>query len=186
LLLLPSNAAGPVSAWVAVLQQKQATPVDSVVVASPPPGGVAPLAVTFPVAVRGHSAVPRTADFRHSIHGTIECLTCHSAPVTLAPSAAVATCRDCHDDHHAADRACSACHVIANAKAGHPTPAVAHQRCDACHAGATVARLAPTRSLCATCHATQASNHFDRRECTTCHFLTEPGAYRPRLTTRPG
>ena len=74
---------------------------------------------------------------------------------------------------------------LADAKAAHPSPGAAHQRCDACHTGTTVAQLTPTRTFCATCHAPKATNHFDQKQCTTCHFLVEPGAYRARLTTPP-
>ena len=39
---------------------------------------------------------------------------------------------------------------------------------------------------CATCHAAKAADHYPQRECSTCHFLTEPGAYRGKLTKSSG
>ena len=28
----------------------------------------------------------------------------------------------------------------------------------------------PTRTFCSTCHVPKATDHYDQRECTTCHF----------------
>ena len=145
----------------------------------------APIPTTVTVTVAGRQPAARPVDFVHSRHTAQPCLACHTTPVTLAPSPAVAQCKDCHTEHHAADRTCSACHAVADAKAAHPNPEAAHQRCDACHTGATVAQLTPTRTFCATCHAPKAANHYDQKQCTTCHFLVEPGAYRAKLTTPP-
>jgi hypothetical protein len=75
--------------------------------------------------------------------------------------------------------------VLAEPKAAHTTLEVSHQRCDACHTAATVARLTPTRTFCATCHTTKATDHYEPRECTVCHFLADPGAYRAKLTAAP-
>jgi hypothetical protein len=119
------------------------------------------------------------------VHTTPTCVECHTTPVTLAPSPAKAQCRDCHDEHHGIDRTCSACHTIAEPGVGHTTLEVAHQRCDACHTGTTVARLTPTRSFCSTCHAAKEKDHYDQRECTVCHFLAEPAAYRVKIMTAP-
>ena len=143
----------------------------------------ATIQTTLAVTVPGRQPAARPVNFQHSTHASKTCATCHTTPVTLAPSPQVAQCKDCHTDHHAADRTCSACHTVANAKAGHPTPEVAHQRCDACHTATTVASLTPTRTFCATCHAPQATNHYDQKQCSTCHFLAEPAVYRSKLTS---
>lgn len=139
--------------------------------------------MTVTVTVPGHAPNPRPVDFLHARHASRSCVECHTTPVTLEPEPAKAQCRDCHSDHHAANRTCSACHRLADPKAPHQNLEAAHQRCDACHTATTVARLTPTRTFCATCHPQKATNHYDRKECTTCHFLAEPNAYRAKLTT---
>ena len=140
-----------------------------------------PRAATVTVAVRGREPRPRPVDFLHARHERRSCIECHTTPVSLAPPRAV--CQECHVEHHAAGQTCASCHAMPRPKAGHPTLEAAHQRCDACHTPATVARLTPTRSFCSTCHVPQSKDHYDRKECTSCHFLTEPGAYRQKLTT---
>ena len=145
----------------------------------------APKAVTVSVAVPGHQPVPRPVDFLHARHTAQTCVGCHTTPVSLAPSPAIAQCKDCHTEHHVVDRTCSACHAVSDPKAAHKSLEVAHQRCDACHTATTVAQLTPTRNFCSTCHTKQATNHFQQKECTTCHMLTEPGGYRSKLTTPP-
>ena len=144
----------------------------------------APQTMSAIVTVPGHSPRPRPVEFRHSTHAGKSCLECHTTPVSLAPSPAKAVCKDCHEDHHAAGQNCTTCHAIAQPGAAHPTLEIAHQRCDACHTATTVARLTPTRSFCSTCHATKAKNHFDAKECTVCHFLADPAAYRSKLVSR--
>lgn len=146
----------------------------------------APQKVTVTVAVPGHSPVPRPVDFFHARHASRKCVDCHTAPVTLAPAPAIAQCKNCHDEHHAAGRTCSSCHTLADPKAAHASLEVAHQRCDACHTATTVAQLTPTRTFCSTCHATKAADHYAPKECTTCHFLSEPGSYRGKLTKSSG
>jgi hypothetical protein len=140
---------------------------------------------TLTIAVQGHTPNTRSVDFLHSAHPSQACLTCHTTRVTLAAPPAVAQCRDCHVEHHAVDRSCASCHAVADPAAGHATLEQAHTRCDACHTQTTVARLTPTRSFCATCHTAQSTGHYDERQCTTCHFLAEPGAYRAKLTSAP-
>jgi hypothetical protein len=144
----------------------------------------APKLVTATVAVPGHHPKPRPVEFLHTLHSKKTCVECHTTPVTLAPGPAKAACRECHEDHHAAGRSCSLCHAVAQPKAAHRTLEAAHQRCDACHTATTVARLTPTRSLCSTCHTEKAKNHYDAKECTVCHFLADPAAYRSRLVTQ--
>jgi len=146
----------------------------------------APRKVTVAVAVPGHAPTPRPVDFLHTRHADRKCVECHTAPVTLAPVPAIAQCTSCHDQHHAEGRTCSSCHTLADPKAAHATLEVAHQRCDACHTPATVAQLTPTRTFCSTCHTAKAAKHYDQKECTACHFLTEPGTYRAKLTKSSG
>jgi hypothetical protein len=134
------------------------------------------------VTVPNNPPRPRPVEFLHSVHAKKQCLECHTTPVTLAPTAAKASCRDCHEDHHAAGRSCSSCHRLADPKAAHKTLEAAHQRCDACHTNTTVARLTPTRSFCSTCHTAKATGHYDTKECSTCHFLADPASLRPNLT----
>ncbi len=143
----------------------------------------APKLATLTVTVHGREPNPRPVDFLHAQHGTRSCVECHTTPVTLAPPRTV--CQDCHREHHATGPTCSGCHKLAEPKAAHATLEIAHQRCDACHAATTVSRLTPTRSFCATCHVTKARDHYDRRECTVCHFLAEPEVQRARLITPP-
>jgi hypothetical protein len=140
---------------------------------------------TMTVTVPGHDPRPRPVDFFHAMHAKRACLECHTTPVTLALSTAQAQCKDCHSDHHAAGRNCSACHTAADPKLAHQSLETAHQRCDACHTATTIAELTPTRSFCSTCHAQKAKGHYDQKECSVCHFLAEPGTYRSRLITTP-
>lgn len=142
-----------------------------------------PKPATLTVTVPGRQPLPRTVEFLHERHETRTCVECHTTPVTLAPAPAV--CLDCHVEHHAAGRSCSSCHRLVAPTEAHTTLEAAHQRCDACHTPATVARLTPTRSFCATCHAPKARNHYDARECTSCHFLAEPPEYRTKLLSPP-
>ena len=149
-----------------------------------PPELAPPQPAIVTVAIRGNDPKARPVDFLHSTHPQ-SCTQCHTSPVTLAPKARL--CQDCHTDHHAEGRTCASCHATGTIKAGHPTLQAAHTQCDACHSSATVARLAPTRSFCGTCHATYVRDHYPRKECTSCHFLADPAGYRPKLMSgRPG
>jgi hypothetical protein len=145
----------------------------------------APKPATVTVTVPGRSPRPRPVDFVHSQHTSRSCTECHSTPVTLATSAEKALCKDCHTEHHGAGQTCATCHKVTDAKAGHVNLEVAHQRCDACHTVTSVAKLTPTRTFCGTCHVPKMVRHYEPRECTTCHFLTEPATYRAKLITRP-
>lgn len=142
-----------------------------------------PKSVTVTIRVPGRDPNPRAVDFLHSKHTSRTCVECHTTPVTLAPSPATVQCQACHVEHHAPGPTCSNCHRIADPKAEHGVPAFDHQRCDACHTAQSIARLTPTRTFCATCHLPRATEHYDTRECTVCHFLAEPSAYRGRLLT---
>ena len=141
-----------------------------------------PKQATLTVTVPGRQPNPRPVEFLHSVHDTRSCVECHTTPVSLTPAPAV--CLSCHVEHHAAGRSCSTCHRIAEPRAEHRTLEAAHQRCDACHTATTIARLTPTRTFCGTCHAAKTKNHYEPRECSTCHLLADPGAYRSRLVTQ--
>lgn len=144
-----------------------------------------PKPVTVTVTVANHAPRPRTVNFLHSWHKSKACTDCHTTPVTLEPPASKVQCQDCHSDHHAAGRACSVCHQIADPRVEHKPLEAAHQQCDACHTASTIAQLVPTRSLCSTCHASKAATHYPQKECTVCHFLADPATYRAKLLTRP-
>ena len=144
-----------------------------------------PKQLTATVTVPGHPPRPRPVEFVHAIHSKRQCVDCHTTPVSLAPSPAKAACRDCHDDHHDAGKTCSSCHAITQPKGSHKNVEAAHQRCDACHTATTIARLTPTRSFCGACHAEKTERHYPQKECTLCHFLADPAAYRSRIVTQP-
>lgn len=144
-----------------------------------------PKQLTATVTVAGHPPRPRPVVFLHSIHTPSRaCVDCHTTPVTLAPPPAKATCRDCHESHHAKGRECSACHSVTQPKTAHSNIQFSHQRCDACHTPTTIAKLTPTRSFCSTCHTTKSTEHYPQKECTVCHFLTEPDTFKASLMTR--
>lgn len=132
------------------------------------------------VTVQGTPTRIGPAAFDHETHRSRECRECHTTPVTMAPAAEARTCVSCHEDHHAAERNCSGCHVGQGLQAGHVRPAEPHAECDACHEPQTIARLTPTRSLCATCHEAQRT-HYPDRECTACHFQSSPATFRQHL-----
>jgi len=137
--------------------------------------------VTVQVAVPKHQPRPRTVAFAHSEHSGLSCVQCHTVPVSLAPESKVERCLTCHDDHHATNRDCAACHQTAEIDDVHALPVDAHAGCVQCHQSATVARLTPTRSFCLTCHSPKV-DHYAPTECTECHFQASPEAYRPHLS----
>jgi hypothetical protein len=135
------------------------------------------------VTVPDQAARVRPVAFAHPTHDALTCVTCHLSPVTLAPPESVRQCADCHGEHHARGRTCATCHHTDQLTTAHQDDVRAsHQRCDACHTASTVAMLTPDRSFCLTCHQPQDSDHYPRRECTTCHFLQSPEGFRPHLT----
>jgi cytochrome c nitrite reductase small subunit len=141
----------------------------------------APESVTVKVAVSGAPARAHPARFDHAQHRDTPCLTCHVTPVTLAPAPPVASCKSCHDDHHAAGRRCDACHALDDAgREAHALTERAHIACDACHTPEIVAGLTPDRAFCITCHADQ-RRHYAARECTVCHFQAPPDAVKRLL-----
>ena len=140
-----------------------------------------PMPVTMRVGVPRQEPRSREVGFEHGEHAEIACVKCHTQPVSLEPDADVATCAACHDDHHVARRDCASCHRTDQVIQAHEPPVDAHQRCDQCHTPATVASLEPDRSFCLACHP-QEVDHYEQKECSTCHLQAEPGEYRPRLT----
>jgi hypothetical protein len=140
-----------------------------------------PMPVTVRVTVPQHEPRPRDVDFAHAEHADIACAKCHTTPVSLKPETAVATCAACHEDHHVARQDCASCHRTENVMEAHRPPVDAHQACDQCHTSTTVSALEPTRTFCLACHPSE-TDHYEQRECSTCHLQAEPGEYRARLT----
>jgi hypothetical protein len=136
--------------------------------------------VTISVAAAGKPARQRPVDFAHEKHHDVECLKCHTAPVYLTAADSVKSCNACHADHHEAGRDCATCHRTTAITEPHALPVMAHVKCDACHTTAKVATLEPKRTFCLTCHAPE-QDHYPPAECTSCHFLTSPAGYQPRL-----
>jgi hypothetical protein len=145
----------------------------------------APRPVQVAVAVPKHDRRRRTVQFPHAKHDSLACAGCHVTPVSLEPADSARTCTGCHASHHAEARDCSACHRTGAITAPHRMPVQAHTSCDACHTRATVARLVPTRSFCLACHQPQ-QDHYQPKECSTCHFQRTPAELQPRLTRAGG
>ncbi len=141
-----------------------------------------PESVTVRVVVSGSPARKHPARFDHTLHRSTPCLDCHTTAVTLEAAPPVASCKSCHDDHHAAGRRCNACHAADADEAVevHTPPERAHVACDACHTPEIVARLVPDRAFCVTCHGEQ-NRHYVAQECTVCHFQAPPEAAKALL-----
>ncbi len=152
-----------------------------------PPSLAAPRPASVRVAVGDRAPRVRTAAFDHAVHGAVDCGACHSPDAARTVRAEAGSCADCHGDHHRAERTCAACHSGPQVAAAHASQAGAHGACNACHDAATIAALTPDRPFCLTCHGEQSSHYAggagDARTCTGCHFLSEPEAYRARLTS---
>jgi len=123
----------------------------------------------------------RPVVFDHSEHSRVQCVQCHTVPVSLDAEPRVEACVACHEDHHVVDRDCAACHQNPGINAAHARPVEGHASCDQCHAPEIVAELVPTRSFCLTCHSSSV-DHYPAKQCTECHFLESPEAYRRHLT----
>jgi hypothetical protein len=136
--------------------------------------------VSVVVAVPQQPPRSRPVVFEHSEHSQVQCVQCHTVPVSLDAKPEVEACVACHDDHHAVDRNCAACHQNPGISAAHARPVEGHSRCAECHAAGTVAELMPTRSFCLTCHSSTV-DHYPAKQCTECHFLESPEAYRRHL-----
>ncbi len=135
--------------------------------------------VTITVPDRAPRARPVTFTHRGP-HEKLACRDCHKTEVTNLPAADVVTCQACHDRHHGNPTTCSTCHTATDLQAVHARPIEAHRACDECHTARIVAELVPTRNLCVTCHRTKA-DHYPAKQCTVCHFLSDPESYRVHL-----
>ena len=143
-----------------------------------------PASATVTVAVEAATPAPppraREVPFSHPVHAALDCAGCHVTRVTLAPADSVAACTACHVSHHEPARTCAACHRTEATLPAHAALDDAHAACASCHVSAVVARLEPMRTFCLGCHSASA-DHYAPRECSTCHFQSEPAALRPRL-----
>jgi len=139
-----------------------------------------PRPVSVAVSVPDHPSRSRAVEFEHPEHSRVKCVQCHTAPVSLATDPKVEGCVSCHQDHHQADRDCASCHQNPAISSAHASPVAAHSGCNQCHASETISALVPTRSFCLTCHA-RSVDHYPAKQCTACHFLESPEAYRRHL-----
>jgi predicted CXXCH cytochrome family protein len=128
---------------------------------------------------RGAPDRARTVAFSHAGHTSVTCGTCHTAPVTLAPSPQAVQCQGCHVQHHEAGRDCAACHRSATSDTAHTR--ASHVDCTTCHQQATtLALLTPNRAFCLGCHDAKV-DHQAPTECSACHLLATPAEFRPQL-----
>jgi hypothetical protein len=121
--------------------------------------------------------------FEHAVHVRAACTQCHTTPVSLKPEPRAEACVSCHDDHHTGQTNCAACHRTAQISDAHAPPVDAHAGCGDCHQQSTVTELSPRRSFCLTCHSTSV-DHYAPKECSQCHLLSSPDAYRAHLLGR--
>ena len=135
------------------------------------------------VTVPNHAPRARPVIFEHSRHVRVACQECHSIPVSLEPEPRAEACVACHDDHHTAEANCAACHRTPQITVAHIAPVDAHAGCAACHDQSTVTELIPRRQFCLTCHSSSV-DHYAPKECSQCHFLSSPEAYRGHLLGR--
>lgn len=135
-----------------------------------------PVRVTMAMTLRPeNSPRSRSVPFSHPQHREVQCERCHTSTSAVRQ---VATCGSCHEDHHTERAAgCTDCHAT-GAQAKHTRDD--HLRCTSCHVRQTVARLSPTRTLCLTCHVTQAK-HEPGKECSTCHMQATPQQLKQRI-----
>jgi hypothetical protein len=139
--------------------------------------------LTVQVAVPNHAPRPRPVVFEHAPHKRLACVQCHTAPVSLEPGSRAKACVACHDQHHTGSASCAACHRTAQIIETHRGPRDTHAGCGECHDQSTVGELVPTRSFCLTCHSSSV-DHYTPTECSQCHFLASPEAYRAHLAGR--
>lgn len=138
------------------------------------------IAVTMPLKLTQRGApTSRTVAFDHRLHGKVDCATCHASRPDVRN---VASCSNCHQNHHEQATQCSACH---GTTAHDAHKAADHLNCTACHARQTVALLTPNRAFCATCHADRA-NHKPGRECSSCHMQSTPAELKKKILSGAG
>jgi Class III cytochrome C family len=121
----------------------------------------------------------RKVAFEHARHASLTCVTCHTTPVTLAPTRG---CETCHDKHHTPEVVCRSCHAPPDS-AAHAR--AAHLGCagSGCHSAAGTASLLPMRNVCLACHQDK-ENHKPGQDCAKCHQVDwKPNVANP---TRPG
>ncbi|MCH8935273.1 MAG: hypothetical protein IIB90_06075 [Gemmatimonadetes bacterium] len=141
----------------------------------------APVLASIRVQTGEHPTHVRDVGFDHGMHQTVQCVSCHVVPVTLAAASPTKNCVDCHGDHHTANRDCVSCHVGDDYYQPHAPPADAHTGCNTCHDPATIETLLPDQLFCLTCHQTQ-KEHYPDGECTQCHLQASPEEFRGKLT----
>lgn len=139
--------------------------------------------LTVEIAVPKHPPRRRPVVFEHTTHGKLACAQCHTTPVSLEAEPRAKACIACHNEHHTTQTSCSACHRTAQIIQAHVQPVDAHGGCVECHDQSTVAQLTPGRSFCLTCHSSSV-DHFAPKECSQCHLLSSPEAYRAHLSGR--
>jgi hypothetical protein len=139
--------------------------------------------LTVQVAVPKHAPRSRPVVFEHSEHAQVACAQCHTTPVSLQPEPRAQECIACHDDHHTDQTNCAACHRTAQITQAHAAPVDAHAGCGECHDQSTVTQLIPRRPFCLSCHSSSV-DHYASKECSQCHFLSSPEAYRSHLLAR--
>ncbi|MDE3171549.1 MAG: hypothetical protein KGN74_00625, partial [Gemmatimonadota bacterium] len=125
----------------------------------------------------GAPAARRVA-FRHDIHGTLACASCH---VSRADVKRVAECATCHASHHEQAADCTACHGT-GVRASHTVGN--HLACAQCHAVQTVRLLTGNRAFCLGCHVDR-RDHHPAQECAPCHLQMTPAEVRARILGRP-
>jgi hypothetical protein len=145
------------------------------------PGSIADsLPLTIAIAAAGKPPHPRSVGFRHAVHDSVSCVSCHTQPVSLLPSDSTATCQACHARHHEDGRRCATCHRSATMRSVHARQDRTHAACDDCHTSTAIAPLNPGRTFCLACHE-DGVDHYRDRECSSCHLGASPAAFRPRL-----
>lgn len=114
----------------------------------------------------------RVMAFPHQVHGAIDCSSCHTEGIALAPPADL-DCQSCHDDHHTAESDCASCHRVAPVSA-HP-PSEGHVTCSGagCHERVPFEGVPRTRAFCLGCHQ-DLRDHEPERTCADCHTLPAP------------
>ena len=139
--------------------------------------------LTVEVTVPKHAPRARPVVFAHSAHVEVTCTQCHTTPVSLEPEPRAKACVACHDEHHSRQTDCAACHRTVQITQAHVAPVDAHAGCTDCHGQSTVTKLVPGRSFCLSCHSSNV-DHYVPKECSQCHLLSSPEAYRAHLLRR--
>jgi nitrate/TMAO reductase-like tetraheme cytochrome c subunit len=114
----------------------------------------------------------RVMEFPHPAHASLDCASCHTQGLALAPPANL-DCQACHAEHHTPETTCASCHEVAP-EGAHP-PTLAHVTCSGsgCHADVPFETVPRTRAFCLGCHQDLA-DHEPARTCSACHTLPAP------------